>query len=413
MPATFHFYQRENRPDKQGLCPIYLRITHNRKLKYVSTGIKVLPKEWNPNKQEVRRNHRTYSKLNEELQTIKDDARSALRELRKQKKISADSIKKLLEYSSKDNFFELAEEYQNEIRPKSYYTWKQNKVAIEKMKKFHGSDHLPLNYIDTAFLSSFVNFMQQKPYKNKASTIHKNFGAIRAILDKAVLHKLLPENPMNDISFKLPKTNGSKSKTKLNSKQIQEIENLNLERGSTECNARNAFIISYYFCGIRFGDLATLQRKNVKNNRLSYSMSKTGNKIDVKMPDGVKKYLDMYKFESEYDYVMPFLSDLTDEQRENPEYVRKRISSWNALINGQNSDDKVTGLKKVAELAGIAEDLSMHVARHSFSQYAIDEKNVPVYRLMVLLGHQNIKTTMQYLKTINVKAADETIDAIF
>ncbi len=418
MPATFHFYLRKDQPDKNGLCKIHLRITHNRKMRYVSTGIKVKPKDWNPdtqNEQWVRKSHRNYTKLNDELRTIKSNAETARGELVKQKKVSADSIKKHLEYSSKDNFFDIAEEYQQEIKQQSFYTWKQNRVAIEKVKKYHGSDHLPLNYIDTAFLTKLVNFMQSKPYSNKASTIHKNFGAIRSILDRAVLHKLLPENPMDDKAFSLPKKNGSSSKTKLSNEQIQAIEDLQIEPGTYEWHARNAFILAYYFFGIRIGDLCMLTWKNVKNDRLQYEMSKTGNEINAKIPNGAKPYLELYrsKDSKESDYILPFLSDLSDKERKNPEIVRRKISSWNTMINGKQSNNTLTGLKKVAEMASIDEHISMHVARHSFAQFAIDEKKIPVYKLMILLGHQSIKTTMQYLKTINVKAADDTVDAIF
>jgi len=426
MPATFHFYLRTDQPDKNGECKIYLRITHNRKMKYVSTGIKVKPDKpnkpgsgnWNPdtkNERWVRKSHRNYAALNRELKTIKDNAEAARGELVRQKRVSSDSIRKLLEYNSKDNFFEIAEEYQQEIKEQSFYTWKQNKVAIEKVKKFHGSDHLPLNHIDRVFLTKLVNFMQSSPYNNKASTIHKNFGAIKAVLDRAVLHKPLPVNPMNDMAFKLPKKNGSTSKTKLTNKQIKAIEGLKLEPGSKEWHARNAFILSYYFCGIRVGDLCMLTWKNVKNDRLNYVMGKTGNEINVKIPNGAKPYLEAYrsKDSKESDYIFPFLSDLTPKERKNSEAVKSKISSWNAMINGKKSGDNLTGLKKVAELAEINEPVSMHVARHSFAQYAVEAKGVPTYRLMILLGHQNIKTTMQYLKTINVTVADDTIDAIF
>jgi len=155
--------------------------------------------------------------------------------------------------------------------------------------------------------------------------------------------------------------------------------------------------------------------KNVKDDRLRYEMSKTGNKIDVKIPTGAKTYLDMYRTEDskDEDYVLPFLNELTPAERKDSEAVRRKISTWNTIINGSNTSSDLAGLKKIADMAGIEETISMHVARHSFAQFAVDEKEVPTYKMMILLGHQSIKTTMQYLKTINVTAADEAADAIF
>lgn len=418
MTATFKLYLRKDKRNSNGECPIYLRITYNRKTKFVSTGIRVKPKDWNPdtkNEKWVRSGNRDHAVLNSTLRNFLSNAKDTRKELSEKDKLSSVAIKKRLKNNSKDNFFAIAEQHQSEIKEESYYTWKQNRVAIEKVKKFHGSEDLPLNYIDASFLNKLVRFMQSKPYNNKASTIHKNFGAIRAILDRAVLDKFIAENPMDDPSFKLPKSNGSKSKTKLSSEQIKAIEELNLEKGSNLWHARNAFMLSYYFYGIRVGDLCTLTWKNVKDNRLRYEMSKTENRIDVKIPTGAKRYLDMYrsKDSKDDDYILPFLNELSPLERKDGETVRRKISSWNTMINGSNTSSDLAGLKKIADMAGIEETVSMHVARHSFAQFAVQEKEVPTYKMMILLGHQSIKTTMQYLKTINVTAADEAADAIF
>ncbi|MEX0906240.1 MAG: tyrosine-type recombinase/integrase [Balneolaceae bacterium] len=408
MPATFHFLLRTDQPNKQGLCSLYLRITHNRRMKYVNTGVKLDPDDWNPDKERVRKSHRTYTKVNDELEIIMSNAHHARRKLAEQKKENADAIKKLLEASSKDDFFELAEDYLDELkRAKQYHTRKQSKVAVDKVKHFHKSNHLPINLIDEEYLNKLVKFMQGPVYENKPSTIHKNMGAISGVLDLAVERRLLPFNPAKSDSFSLPKKNGTIMKAKLDFSQVQDMENMNLDPGSNMWNARNAFVLAFYFCGIRFGDLAMLRWENVKNDRLRYVMSKTGIEIDVKVPDGAKRYLECYHSpgKSDSDYIFPFLTALTKEQQKDPEYIRKRIATNNTIVNDC--------LKVIARELDINENLSMHVARHTFAQYAIEVKNVPTYRMMILLGHQNIKTTMQYLKTINVKVADETMDQIF
>lgn len=410
MPATFHFYLRENRPDKRGTCPVYLRITYNRKLKYLNTGIKLSPSDWNPDKEQVRRSHRTYNKLNQELDIIRENASSAYRELNREKRASADAIKKRLEYASKDNFFTLADEYLKEIERESFWTHKQTKVAVEKLKSFHGSEHLPVNLIDGDFLSRFQSHLKKV---NKASTIIKNLGCIKNILDIAVRQHLIPVNPIETDEFKLVKNGHSGSKTKLALQQIQAIENLDLEPGSNLWHARNAFILSFYFCGMRFGDVAELQWSNIKNGRLEYDMNKTGNPVNLPIKSGAKKILDAYEGSDNNGYVFPFLADLTAEQQKDPGTIRKRISSWNALINGQDSDGKTTGLKAIAKKVNIDEGLSMHVARHSFAQYAVNEKEIPPYKIMMLLGHKSVKTTMQYLKSLDLKTVDTVMDEIF
>ncbi|MBD3615853.1 MAG: site-specific integrase [Gracilimonas sp.] len=416
MPATFKFYLREDRPDNRGFCPVYLRITLDRKKKYMNTGIRIKPRDWNPDKEEVRksysRNKKEVNHLNQELDIIRSDAEQAGRVLFREKRASADAIKKKLEYASKDNFFVFADEYQKAIKDKSFYSWKQNKVAINKVKDFHGSNHLPFNLIDPDFLNRLVDHLQRK-YGNKASTIQKNFAAIKAILDKAVLAKLIPSNPVESKEFSMPKKNKDVTKTKLSLEQITAIEKLELQAGTNLWHARNAFLLSFYFCGMRFGDVAELRWENVRDGRLTYQMNKTGTDISIPIKDGARAILERYKDEDNNGYIFPFLSSLSKEQRKQPDAIRKQISTWNAVVNGQDNDKRLSGLKEIAKMAGIDEDISMHVARHSFAQYGVNDREIPPYKMMMLLGHKSVKTTMQYLKSLDLKTVDNVMDEIF
>ncbi|MFN5795312.1 MAG: Arm DNA-binding domain-containing protein, partial [Bacteroidota bacterium] len=46
--------QNKNKVNAKGEAIIYLRLTQNRKAKYLATGESCLPIEWNENKREVR-----------------------------------------------------------------------------------------------------------------------------------------------------------------------------------------------------------------------------------------------------------------------------------------------------------------------------------------------------------------------
>ena len=403
MPATYIFYIREDRIDRRGTCPIILKITYSRKRKYISTGVRIEPKYWNPDRQEVRRSHRTYQRLNQELESIRENALSAFRKLNQDKKVSADAIKKRIEYSSRDDFFTLSKEYLDKLEQSGqYWTWKQTKVAIEKMKVFHKSNHLPINLIDKEFLSRLVDFLVSE-YQNQPSTIHKNFETIRSVLDKAVSQHLIPENPVR--GFKLPKKNGAVSKTKLLLSEIRDIEQLELQEKTNMWHSRNAFILAFYLCGMRFGDLAELRWENIKNGRLAYHMNKTGDYITLPIKDGAHAILDKYQKLEYGGFVFPFLSELSSADQKDPRKVRREISRWNALVNKY--------LKEIAKKSEIDEEVSMHVARHSFAQYGVNDRDIPPYKMMMLLGHKSIKTTMQYLKSLDLRTVDSIVDEIF
>ncbi|MBO6524166.1 MAG: hypothetical protein JJ971_10095 [Balneolaceae bacterium] len=46
MSITINFVQLERKKRKNGDIPIYIRLTENRRSKYLSTGITINPKYW-------------------------------------------------------------------------------------------------------------------------------------------------------------------------------------------------------------------------------------------------------------------------------------------------------------------------------------------------------------------------------
>ena len=88
------------------------------------------------------------------------------------------------------------------------------------------------------------------------------------------------------------------------------------------------------------------------------------------------------------------------------------IESKNAQVNGKKTPGKETGLKKLAILAGIDENISMHVARHSLAQIAVD-KGIGLYDLSAVLKHSSLTTTQQYLKSLSEDSVNRTMKKLF
>ena len=84
--------------------------------------------------------------------------------------------------------------------------------------------------------------------------------------------------------------------------------------------------------------------------------------------------------------------------------LHNAIGAKNALINKY--------LKKIAKLAEIDKNLSMHIARHSFAKIAKDNK-VDNNHLKNLLGHSNIKITETYMGNFDTSETDEVMSSIF
>ncbi len=68
--ATVKLVLRRHKRKADGTAPVWLRITANRKSRYISTGIYLEPRHWNETKQRVRAAHPIAPALNARLQDL-------------------------------------------------------------------------------------------------------------------------------------------------------------------------------------------------------------------------------------------------------------------------------------------------------------------------------------------------------
>ena len=94
IPRLFFVYNRLNKLSKKGTAPIELRVTYNRKQKYLGTGISITPKQW---KNGHIINTPEASLLNQELDKFILSVRQAILNMEKQGNINIFMIPQELE----------------------------------------------------------------------------------------------------------------------------------------------------------------------------------------------------------------------------------------------------------------------------------------------------------------------------
>lgn len=68
--ATLKLVLHENKTRKNGLAPVYLRITAQRRTNIYNSGVNVDPAHWNADREQVRRSHPQAQFLNQSLDDI-------------------------------------------------------------------------------------------------------------------------------------------------------------------------------------------------------------------------------------------------------------------------------------------------------------------------------------------------------
>lgn len=409
MATTFHLYLRKDKQKKNGEYPIYLRITSNRKHKYVSTGLSVQDKHWNDNKEIIRGSHHNHKALNKILKDKIIEAERAYSDVHSGGKVSASEIKQRIIHQENSDFFTFADDYIKELKTKKkYYGRKATKVAFTKLEKFQGQRYLPFSEITPEFIEEFITYLKVK-HDNAASTIRKNLQPIRRIIKRAMKAKIITSDPFTIVD--LPSIKQGTKKTKLKFVQIKAIEDLKLTPNTWNWNTRNAFLFSFYSGGIRFGDICCLTWQNVRSGRLTYKMGKNEKDFSTVLNDSQKKILDIYSGAGD-EFIFPFLKSGKDYS--DPAKLRAAISSKNVLANrslkrivkkiNRKIEDKELSIPKIEK------SVSFHVSRHSFAQYAVSERGLDVYELMQTLRHSKVETTQQYLKGLDEELADQAMD---
>ncbi|MBO6794656.1 MAG: site-specific integrase [Balneolaceae bacterium] len=422
MATSFHLYlkgypktktnkdgeKRVKSPKKNGEYPIYLRITNNRKHKYISTGLSVKKDDWHKDKEEVRRSHDNYKALNKTLRAKVKEAENVQSDLVEQGQESAKAIQERIKNTQTADLFEMAKELEaNYSKTKKYYSSRTLKGLLNKLEEFEGESSLPFNKIDSNYLQRFEEFLRNE-HGNKDSTINKKFEPFRKLINMALQRHLIPIDPF--ISYSVPTRKKATSKTKLTIEQIRAIEAIELKKGSYDWHIRNAFLFSFYSGGIRFGDICCLTWNNVKDGKLSYQMNKNEKPFTSDLNEYQIQILANYSGAGS-EFIFPFLNNHKDYS--DPVVLRKAINIQNVKANGKSTKTKKTGLKNIAELAGITENISFHVSRHSFAQYAVSDKGLSMYETMQVLRHSKIETTQRYLKGLDEELANKAMKKVF
>lgn len=396
MPVTVNLTLKKDKTKADGTIPIYIRITENRKSRYISTGISVKENDWNKRQQEIRKSHPLYPRLNQELSNLKLKAETKKSKLREDDKLDAKTLKHTLQARKNITIQEFGDQYRQLLKSQDrFWEFKHFAVILNDMERFKASDTV-ISQIDLNFLERFKDFLLHTRENNR-NTVRKKMQRFKGMVNEVIKRGHLKEDPFKFFdTIKREKVN----KAKLSIEQVQAIEELDLKQDSNLWHTRNYFMFSFYSAGIRFSDLCTLKPSDIIDGRLRYTMKKTGNAKNIKLYPQALEILAHYNTDDNTQYIFPLLDKIyTDEF-----VLRRKISSRNVLTN--------KWLKKIARKAHIQENLTFHIARHSFANVAL-KKGMSVYSLSKALAHSDLKITESYIKSFDEELLDEEMDNVF
>jgi len=384
--------------NKDGTFPLAIRITKDRKASYIHLGHHIANAEWDETGQKVKKSHPNHARLNNLLLKKRAEVNDTLLDLETHNTdVSSKGIKKHIKPKGGTSFFSQADIFTENLRLNGKYNRYNTDIGrIKRFREFVKGD-ITFQEITVNLLNKFRAHLKST-YNIKERTIVNYLLLIRTIYNQAIKSNVTDNTQYpfgkGKIVIKFPDS----IKIGLTSEEVKLLENAQLS--GYQDHARNVWLISFYFAGMRLADVMKLKWSDLKDNRLHYAMTKNQKVGSLQIPEKALAILERYKSDApKHDFIFPELKvlDILD-----PYEVQRKISYAGKRL------DKT--LKEIAKAERINKNISMHIARHSFAQIAGDKVSVQI--LQRLYRHSSITTTIGYQSHFSNKDTDNALGAV-
>lgn len=383
-----------------GTSPLAIRITKDRKTSYIYLEYSLKEKDWDKESQRVKKSHPNSTRLNNYLIKQLAEATNSSLELETVKPTaSARAVSQKIKPKSGTSVFLQADLYISRLKEDGKFNrWNSEKSNVKHLKEFLKHD-VAFQDITIPVLERFKSYLIGKKNVSERTAIN-NWVTVRSIFSQAIKESTCDPKYYPFGKGKLKIKFPDSKKIGLNKDEVTQIETAVLDKDAN--HARNLWLISYYFAGMRVSDVLRLVWSDFQDGRLYYTMGKNKKGDSLKVSDKVLNILRQYEGIREEDSELIF-PDLRRVGLENPFETQRIIASR------INAIDRLLR-EKVAPAAYISKPLTMHIARHTFGNISGDR--IPIQMLQKLYRHTDIKTTIGYQANFIHKDVDEALDAV-
>lgn len=393
----------KNKAHSNGLFPIYLRITKDRKSKLISTNYYCDKSQWNENKSEFRKGYPDYVQKNFALEKLKSRAEQIFNDATANgDDLTFEEFEELFfsyKVEKKMSVNDFWKEYIDDLtisgrtgNARYYMDCKRAFLGFLKNKTIYFKDITP------NLLNKYEVYLRGRGSGD--SGIAVRMRAIRAIYNNAVIKGFASKENYPFGDYKISRLKATSSKRAISFENIQKIREINLAEYPNLVNSRNYFIFSYYTRGMNFYDMMKLKWEDISEGKIIYNRSKTKTRLTVKITEPVEIILNFYKLQNRKSkYIFPIIlkEDSTPIQLE---YRKEKT------LKKFNKD-----LKVLADLCDIDAKITSYVIRHSFATN-LKQKGVATDVISEAMGHKNLSITQAYLKELENSVIDEAVERL-
>ena len=398
MKATVEVVCYKSKPLKDGTFPLMLRVTKDRKRKYVSLGLSLQEKFWDFEKGKPKRNCPNKEQIERLIAAKTAEYNDLIVEMTaQQREYTVETL--VSHFHNQVRCATVVELYDKLIDDMKRGDKLGNagvyKYSRTSLLKFTGQRlQIPFSDIDAVWLRRYENWLRTSGCGD--TTISQLFRTLRSVFNKAVELQLVKRDYYPFDAYKVSKFDTRTKKRAITKEDVRKVIALDLSQGyPSERLARDIFVFSYFGAGINFADIALLKYGNVRDGRVQYVRKKTGKPINFLLTEEMRNIIVKYQRQgqTDEDYIFPILDrrvHRTEQQRyDRTHKVLTNTNRW---------------LRKIGQRVGI-EHLTTYVARHTFAT-VLKRSGVNIAIISESLGHSDLSTTQIYLDSFENSQID-------
>lgn len=430
--AKFKIFLRTFDTNKDGTNPICLRIAKDGQKKFIGLGLSATPEQWDENycrfKKDKRINplhDKNNAYLNEQEtkaeKTIQDfdnnkidwtlnQFEDAFLNRSKQGKVKhfIENLVKTMRATDHNGNADCYERtlHMLELFDKKFDQKYFSEIDIKYVRAFDIFLQMPR---ETVYTSKKGNTRVVQRKGNSGNSRRIIFKTLRAILNAAIESKEASQAtyPFGKGGFQVAKLGEETEKRYLPSTQLLKMKSEpEVELRESLQYAQKLFLISYFFYGMSFKDMANLKTENIKSlengSYIVYKRTKTrhnkeSKSINIKLTEELQTLInDLCEIKKPVDnYLLPIITieGLTGEALY--KHIKNRLKKFNGHL---------TTLAEKLNIENI--HITSYVSRHTMAM-TLQNNNIPRELISQILDHKDMKTTNTYLDSFSSNIIDE------
>lgn len=386
------FYSKSAKASKNGLLPIYLRITVDGVRIEISTSRFVEKSKWSIEGGKMKGNSEEARTINNYLDILKNKVNETERTmLNNNLEITANTFKnKFLGIEDKQRMLiSIFQEHNKRMKvlvDKEFAlnTYKRYQTSLEHIRSFikhnYNLNDIPIKEVNLAFVNDFDFYLRSVKNCNNNSTIKyvRNLGKI---IKSCYANEWIQRDPFLNYKGKVKEVEREfLSKEEINTIYLKDFSTSRLNQ------VKDIFIFCC-FTGLAYIDVFQLKKSNVEFGI-----------------DG-KKWIFTHRQKTDSPSRIPLLQI--------PEEIISKYSDHSQCVKEGRllpvlSNQKMNSyLKEIADVCGINKELTFHIARHTFATTITLTNGVPIESVSKMLGHKSLRTTQHYAKILDKKVSDD------